>query len=262
MQWRRLLEHAERLRFESVWIADHVQSAVDPARHGIDAWMALAVAAAETEQLTLGTLVTPITFRQPALLGRMAEALSSLCNGRFVLGLGLGWNADEHATFGIPFPEFAERVRLLEDGLRLIQRVAPEVPLLIGGSGRSSLALAARYASEWNMTTASAETFAARSAELDRLCVEAGRDVGAVRRSVACGVLVGADADDVARRAARLSRIVPGLSVDRAREMGWIAGTRVEVTASLAALLRAGVERVMFGIYDHDDVDALELLRA
>ncbi|HEV7663162.1 MAG TPA: LLM class flavin-dependent oxidoreductase, partial [Chloroflexota bacterium] len=190
--WRKTFETAERLGFASLWLSDHLQSPWVSERHGLEPWVALSVAAAETERLRLGPLVSPITFREPALVARMAEALAALSGGRFVLGLGLGWNAAEHAEFGIAFPSLADRVRRLADGLGRIRQVLGDldVPLLIGGSGpRSTLPLVARYADEWNMTTSSVERYAERAAQLAVLSDAAGRAPGAIRHSVAVGVL-------------------------------------------------------------------------
>ena len=139
-QWRRLVDAAEDRGFDSIWISDHLLPGSGEDRGGLDAWLALAVAAATTQRVGLGPLVTPITFRQPGLLARMAANLDSLSQGRFVLGLGLGWNAHEHAAYDLPFPPLRERARLLEAGLATIRRALPaRVPELIGGMGRSSL---------------------------------------------------------------------------------------------------------------------------
>ena len=83
------------------------ESPWSPESAWIGSVVALAVAAAETRRIRLGTLVSPITFRQPAIVARMAEAIDALAPGRFVLGLGLGWNADEHAAHGLAFPSVA-----------------------------------------------------------------------------------------------------------------------------------------------------------
>ena len=139
--WRRVYTNAERLGFHSVWISDHFQSPYAAERHGLDAWVALAVAAAETRRVVFGPLVSPITFRVPAIVARMAESLYDLSQGRFVLGLGLGWNAAEHAANRIIFPPAMERRRQLEEGIRQIRRDLDDrrVPLIIGGGGPRSL---------------------------------------------------------------------------------------------------------------------------
>src|SRR5205823_2503436 len=130
----------ERLGFDSVWLSDHLESPWQPGRHGLDPFVALTVAAAESTRIQLGTLVSPITFRPPAILGRMAEAIDALAPGRFVLGLGLGWNADEHAAHGLAFPSARERLAALSEGLARV-RESWHGPILIGGSGEATLRL-------------------------------------------------------------------------------------------------------------------------
>ena len=267
-QWRRLVAAAEERGFDSVWISDHLLSGSGEDRGGLDAWLALAVAAADTERITLGPLVTPITFRQPGLLARMAANLDSLSQGRFVLGLGLGWNAQEHAAYDLPFPPLGERARLLEAGLATIRRVLPaRVPVLIGGMGRGSLGRVARHADEWNLTTSSPEVYARLSRSLADACQAVGRDPATVRRSVSVGILVGQDAAELARRGEAMRRLVPGLADVRpndllptVRERGWVAGTPAEVVAALRRLADAGVDRAMLGHYDLDDTDVLDLI--
>ncbi len=269
--WRATYAAAERLGFDSVWLSDHVQSpwaGTPDARHGLETWTALAVAAAETRRITLGSLVSPITFREPALLARMAESIDALCPGRLVVGLGLGWNAAEHAAAGIAFPPTAERARRLADGIECIRRelAGRRVPILVGGGGqRSTLPLVARYADEWNVTTGSVVDYRRMSQQLDALCQAIGRDAREIRRSVATGVLVGRDASDLAERAARMRRCVRPLAeaddvLDGARGMGWLVGTSEMLVATLSELRMAGVERVMLGHYDVAHVDTLALL--
>ncbi|MGI9148358.1 MAG: LLM class flavin-dependent oxidoreductase [Chloroflexota bacterium] len=271
-RWRKAYMAAERLGFESVWASDHLASAWVPQSHGLEPWVALSVAAAETRRVRLGPLVSPITFRRPALVARMAEAIDDLSLGRFVLGLGLGWNADEHTRFGIPFPPLSERARLLADGIEQVRDVlgGRHVPLLVGGSGlRSTLPLVARYADEWNLTTASLDVYQARSQRLDGLCSELGRDPKAIRRSIAVGCLIGSDLADLRARGRRLQRAVPPLAhaeddadalVQAARGIGWVAGTPADIVAMLRPLSQAGVDLAILGHYDLDDDAALELI--
>jgi alkanesulfonate monooxygenase SsuD/methylene tetrahydromethanopterin reductase-like flavin-dependent oxidoreductase (luciferase family) len=283
--WRTTYTAAERLGFESVWISDHLVSPWYPGRRGLDPWVALSVAAAETSRIRLGPLVSPITFhQQPALLERTAQALAQLAPNRFVLGLGLGWNAAEHARFGMPFPPAAERVRLLRDAIERIgasgrgdkrrsrsasrSRSRSRIPLLIGGRGpRGTLPLVARYADEWNLTTASVEVYRAASARLEECCQETGRDPRAILRSVAMGVLIGRDADEIARRSQRMRSLVLPLSgldvadiVAASRRLGWVAGTPRQIVSELQSLADAGVDLAIFGHYDTRDVAALELI--
>ena len=262
--WRSTCTTAERLGLESVWLSDHLQSSWN-ARHGLETWTALAVAAAETQRLVLGPLVSPVTFREPAIVARMAESLQSLSGGRFVVGLGLGWNADEHAAAGIAFPSVDERSRRLAAAAERI-RCETNVPLLIGGSGaRGTLPLVARYANQWNMTTASVADFSRVSRQLDALCADVGRAARDILRSLACGVLVGHDARDLHARAERMRTCIAPLAdvedvLQAAREMGWLVGTTGEIRGRLQAFAAAGVERAILGHYDLRDFATLELL--
>lgn len=259
--WRRTFRAAERLGFESIWISDHLESSWVPGRHGLDAWTALAIAAAETQRLVLGPLVSPITFREPAIIARMAQSLDDLTQGRFVLGLGLGWNAEEHLAAGIAFPSHGERANRLRLGIERIRAEWSErhIPILIGGKGtRITLPLVARYADEWNLTTSSVDEYWRSAAELDRQCRGIGRDPREIQRSVAAGVLLQG-------RAERMRRVVRPLSTaadvpKAARDMGWLVGTGDEIAAQLHALAGAGVDRVIFGHYDLDDSALLECL--
>jgi alkanesulfonate monooxygenase SsuD/methylene tetrahydromethanopterin reductase-like flavin-dependent oxidoreductase (luciferase family) len=260
--WRQTYRTAERLGFESIWLSDHLSSPWSAERHGLEPWLALSVAAAETERLRFGPLVSPVTFREPALVARMAEGLANLSSNRFVLGLGLGWNADEHARFGIAFPPVAERTRRLADGLARIRDMLADsqVPILLGGSGpRSTLPLVARYADEWNLTTSSVEVYQERAARLATLCAAAGRDTQAIRHSVAAGVLIGRDTADLRARTERLRLLVPPLAGGH-EALGWVAGTPKDVVDQLRPLAEAGVALAILGHYDLDDVATLELI--
>ncbi len=265
-RWRAICARAEQLAFESLWISDHLQSPWSETNAELEAWTALSVAAVETRRIRLGPLVSPVTFREPAVMARMAMALQELSGGRFTLGLGLGWNRAEHQTFGIPFPSVAERAR----SLRETACASQGVPLLIGGSGEKvTLPLVAEYADEWNLTTASPELVEQRSAVLARLCAERGRDPARIRRSVAVGFLIGRDETELRDRSRRMQAWVPSLAEvsleevpDKARSMGWLVGMPQEVRQQMRALEAVGVERIVFGHYDLEDDAVLEVVAA
>jgi alkanesulfonate monooxygenase SsuD/methylene tetrahydromethanopterin reductase-like flavin-dependent oxidoreductase (luciferase family) len=268
--WRRTVALAERLGFESLWISDHLRSPWSATRHGLDPWMALAVAASETQRLIFGPLVSPIMLREPAVVERMAESLDALSAGRLVIGLGLGWNADEHSQAGIAFPPISERARRLVECVERIRRGlgARRIPILIGGAGaRSTLPIVARCADEWNITGGSPAVYQQAAVVLDRLCREIDRDPGEIHRSVAAGVLIGRDARELTERGRRLRSLVQPLAevadVSHAvRAMGWLVGTPTEVVEQIRQLAAVGVERVMLGSYDLDDTGVLEILSA
>jgi alkanesulfonate monooxygenase SsuD/methylene tetrahydromethanopterin reductase-like flavin-dependent oxidoreductase (luciferase family) len=264
-RWRALFGAAETLGFESIAVSDHLCSPWVAERHGLDAWLALTVAAVETQNVRLGPLVSPVTFRPPAVLARMAESLAALSGGRLTVGIGLGWNREEHVAFGVGFPPVEERARLLEQTAQLLRGT---VPVLIGGaSERFTLPLVARYADEWNVTTAAVAHYVERSAVLDRLCVDVGRDPASISRSIAVGCLIGRDVADLLARGRRIQEWVPPLASVRvddvpnaARELGWVVGTPAEIVGQLRSLADAGVQRALLGHYDQVDLDALELI--
>jgi alkanesulfonate monooxygenase SsuD/methylene tetrahydromethanopterin reductase-like flavin-dependent oxidoreductase (luciferase family) len=267
-RWRATYTAVERLGFESVWLSDHIQSPWSDGQHGLETWTALSVAAAETRRVVLGPLVSPVTLREPAVVARMAESLDTLAPGRFVVGLGLGWNADEHAAAGIAFPAAAERARRLTETVTRIRcEIADRrVPLLIGGGGaRLTLPLVARFADEWNVTTGSVADFRRMNEQIDALCREIGRNPREIRRSAATGVLIGRDPRDLVERANGMRHCVPPLAqvedvVEEARGMGWLVGTPEMVIARLREFRDAGADRVMLGHYDLGSVGALEVL--
>lgn len=293
-RWRRLIVLAEELGFESIWRSDHLLSLIDATRDSLETWVALTLAAAESTRLIFGPLVSPITFRHPALLAKMAVDLDSLSGGRLVLGVGAGWNEQEHRAFGIAFPSTRERFERLEEGIEVVRRLLGDgpahfsgrhyqldgadprpkpapgrtIPILLGGMGeRRALPLVARYADEWNLTTASPAIYRARSERLAAICRSIGRDPSEIKRSVAAGLLIGANASELRRRCQVMQTLIPSLaeldtdSVPEAvREAGWVAGTPDTIVECLRALAAEGVERAMLQLNDHTDEASLRLV--
>jgi len=211
VRWTELLAIARRVEeaaYESVWVGDHMLYRGDgrSERGPWDAWTTLAALAAATDRVRLGPLVAATAFHAPGLLARMAATVDEISGGRFVLGLGSGWNETEFRAFGIPFDRRAARfleafeiVRRLLDGERvtfagehyatedavLLPPPARRVPLMIGTRGPRLLAATLPHVDVWNCWYDWYGNSAAGFAEL------AARIPGTVRRS-AC-VLVALD---------------------------------------------------------------------
>ena len=207
-RWRHVIALAERLGYPSLFRSDHFFGGVQ--KETIDVFLSFVLAATESQKLRFGPLVTPVTFRPPVVIGRMAQQLDALSNGRFVLGLGAGWFADEHRIYGLPFPPTPERYDRLEEALELIKvlwyeepgvysgkyykldgtRSSPHPPpgrpkILIGGAGpKRTLRLVAEHADEWNATTLPVERYRSAVDMLERHCTDVGRDPASVRRSM------------------------------------------------------------------------------
>ena len=293
--WRRIMARVEELGFESLWRSDHFMSLVDSNRDVLETWVALTLAAAETTRLRFGSLVCPMTFRHPSLLAQMAAAVDTLSGGRLVLGVGAGWNEQEHLAFGIPFPPLRERMHMLEEGIEVITRLLgngpayfagryyqldganphpkptqqPRIPLLIGttSAGRM-LRIVARYADEWDVPgITSPDAYRARRERLVAYCRAIDRDPGEILRCVSTAYLIGRDTPELCWRAVAMQQLIPSLAAhapdavpDVLRAEGWLVGTPEQIIAQLQALAAEGVQRVMFQHNDHTDFAALELL--
>ncbi len=281
-RWKRLAQAVEDLGFVGLFRSDHFTNARPPDKASLELWVSLAYLATHTRRIEFGPLVTPLSFRHPVHTARMAKDVDDLSGGRLVLGLGAGWQAREHRMFGFPLGSLSERFDRLAEGLEVITRLLradervtfrgryfhledavllprPARPggprLLVGGNGlRRTLPLVARYADEWNALFLTPEGFAERNARLDARLRAVGRAPEAVRRSLMTGLIFGRDEADLARR---LEGRAPA---NELRARGVVVGTPAQVRAQLAALGRAGVQRVMLQWLDLDDLDGLAAL--
>ena len=115
-RWFRIADRVESLGLDSLWRSDHFFSLMGHLeRPALECWTSLTALAQRTQRLRFGPLVSPMTFRHPALLARMAAAVDGLSSGRLILGLGAGWNDAEHQAFGISLPPLKERFDRLEE---------------------------------------------------------------------------------------------------------------------------------------------------
>lgn len=274
-RWRKIAPAADLLGFASLRCSDHCLSVSGvEGRHSLQTWIALALAAEWTDRIELGPMVSPMTFYQPAVLGRMALAVDELSGGRVILGVGTGWYQAEHERMGIPFPGLRERFDMLEAGIARIRSVLDgrPIPILIGGGGeRRTLTLAAREATEWNLLGHDPEAYQAKSAVLDERCREVGRDPSEIRRSLMSGYLIGRDQGELEKRATALQEVLPDLAGTppaevvatlRDRRGRWMVGSPEEIVREMGRYVEAGVQRFMLQHYLLDDSEGLELLAA
>jgi len=279
-RWQRMARAVEDLGFAGLYRSDHFTNAQPPDEDSLELWTSLTRLADHTHRIAFGPLVSPVSFRHPAMLVRMAAAVQQLGAGRLTLGVGAGWMAREHRNFSYSLLDLDARFCRFEEALSVISRLLagervtfsgqfyefhdavllplPEqrIPLLIGGNGMiRTLPLAARYADEWNGVSLTPEAFTLRTQRLDALLRERGREPASVRRSLMTGLVFGHDDADVRRQ-------LGGRSPDDARAEGRIVGTADDVREQLAALGAAGVQRVMLQYLDYDHLDRLEAFAA
>lgn len=201
--------HAAQTGWDGVWAADHFMPAVAPTgRPMLECFTVLSALAATVPRLRIGSLVAGNTYRHPAVLANMVATLDQVSGGRVILGLGAGWQENEHAAYGIEFFDVPGRLARLEEACAVVRTllddpkanfqgrfytltdapaepkpVQARLPLLIGGGGeRVTLRIAARWADEWN-TWGLPEVLAAKGAVLERHCEAIGRDPGEIARS-------------------------------------------------------------------------------
>jgi alkanesulfonate monooxygenase SsuD/methylene tetrahydromethanopterin reductase-like flavin-dependent oxidoreductase (luciferase family) len=141
---------AEAAGVDRVLLPDHLAYGSFGTRQ-LEAWTSMAALAASTIRVGLGFSVLSATFRPPGLLAKMADTLDQIASGRLALGLGAGFDPEEHARFGLPFPSPAQRIALLEECCATVRRLCDRpFPLVIGSSGDRAMEVVARYADEWN----------------------------------------------------------------------------------------------------------------
>ena len=294
-RWFRIADRVESLGLDSLWRSDHFFSLMGhPERPALECWTSLTGLAQRTERIRFGPLVSPMTFRHPALLARMASAVDGLSEGRLVLGVGAGWNEEEHEAYGIPLPPLKERFDRLEEGIAVIKALwtggpvdfeghfyrlhgaaayprpvqRPTPPMLIGGDGEIRLLrIVARDADEWNSHAPGPDAYRLKRARLEEHCRAVGRNPDAIHRSWMGGVLIARNEGELAEKGrwmqsflAALRDVPPDRAPDELRRRSWIVGTPDQVASQLDAWSSAGVERVMFQWYNLDDLDGLGLL--
>ena len=200
---------AEEAGFDSIWVWDHF---VDLARWEdplLEGWMMLSYLAGVTDRIKLGTLVTGVTYRYPAILVKQMSTLDVISGGRGWFGVGAAWNEREHKAFGVEFPPLKERFELLEDMLQIAHRAwkgergafdgrhvhlteqidapppiqRPHPPILIGGGGeKKTLRLVAQYADATHQTTADPAEFRHKMEVLQEHCSDVGRNFEEIER--------------------------------------------------------------------------------
>ncbi len=262
--WTDVLEgarHAEATGWDGVYVADHFMADAGgpypPDAPNLEATAAIAALAAATERVRLSALVFGITYRQPAVLAKWAATTDHVSGGRLLLGVGAGWQENEHEQYGIRLGPPRERVVRFEEALRILRGLFDEtsttvegehytvrdagawpkpvqdhLPILVGAKGDRMLGLVARHADEWNMWSTPA-SLAERRAVLDRHCGAIGRDPAEIATSTQALVFV---LDDDAK------------AEDLEAAMGerpCVAGTPARIAERVAAWRDVGVDELI-----------------
>jgi len=254
-----LARHVERTGWDGVWYADHfMPNTADATGPVHEVWTTLSALAVSVPRIRIGPLVLGNTYRHPAVVANMAATLDHVSGGRAVLGLGGGWQENEHAAYGLPFHTVGTRLRMLDEACQVIKALftmerasfdgryytltdAPlepkpvqnPLPLMIGGGGEKvTLRIAAQHADEWNVWGDVAR-LRQKMGVLDGHCERLGRDPATLARSAAALVYLSDDAGQV-RRINEEPQARPS-----------IAGNAAGLADIVAAYAEAGVDELI-----------------
>lgn len=274
---------ADRLGYDSIWFVDHMWSRGMPDVDHLEAWTLMSATAAVTERLRIGTLVLCNSYRNPALLAKMASSLDHVSNGRFVLGMGAGWMDEEYRAYGYPFPSTRVRIEQLEEALAVIKRLftegrasfqgkyyavdeaannpkpvqQPGPPILIGGAGEKYLLrVVAEHADIWNCPNNVAPLLPQRLETLRRHCDAVGRDPDEIEVSEQTIMVLGRDEQDLQQKIAGAKAMLGKVfDIDQTA----LIGTPEQLIEAIQARSRQGVTffTTLFG--DLNQPDTIEL---
>jgi F420-dependent oxidoreductase-like protein len=251
--------HAADTGWDGIWFADHFMPFMGDETGPVhEAWTVLAAIGATVPGVRIGPLVTGNTYRNPAVLAKMAATVDHISAGRCVLGLGAGWQENEHRAYGLEFSTVRGRLDRLEEACRVIKAlfaddvsnldlehyrlvdaplspkpVQDRLPLLIGGGGeKRTLRITAQYADEWNVW-GDPELLRQKMAVLDDHCADVGRDPGEIERSAVALLFLSDDREYLDKM--------------RSRDVGrpTIIGDVDEVSAVVADYQAAGVHELI-----------------
>ena len=253
-----LASYVESVGWHGFWLPDHYMSntaddspGLDPA---LDCWTVLAAVAATVPNLRLTSMVSPVTIHHPVVLAKRVVTVDQISNGRAVLGLGAGWQVNEHRGYGFELRQPAERVTHFIEAIRVIRElldneradlagrwytlsdaafepkpVQSPLPLLVGTAGSRMLRTVARYANAWN-TWGSPSTVAAATERFITACATEARDPASILRSAQALVYI---ADNDAHR----DELLATIRTDRA-----IVGTTAEIVDVVGQYMQAGLD--------------------
>ena len=278
--WSALADACEEHGIATLFRSDHYISQSDEFGNvAHDAWTVIAALAARRTTLRFGTLVSPATFRAPALLANAVATADHVSGGRVELGLGAGWMEREHRAYGFDFPETPVRVEMFAEQLEIVHRLwteervdfrgrhyalddapglptvqRPRPPMIVGGSGkRGTVEPALRFADEYNAPFVSVAE-----------AVEIRERTRPLRFSVMTSCLVGETHDEAVERAHELYSLRQRAAPFEAWLEGFtgraIVGSIDEVATQLREYERAGCDRVMLQHLNHRDLESVRLI--
>ncbi|HKV60101.1 MAG TPA: LLM class F420-dependent oxidoreductase [Ktedonobacteraceae bacterium] len=278
----RVAREAETLNFHSIWLYDHFHTVPTPTQEmTFECWTSTAALARDTKRVRIGQLVTCNSYRNPALLAKIASSVDALSHGRLDFGIGAGWYEEEYRAYGYAYPDTRERLQRLHEAIQVILAMwtqdeanfegqyyqvrgainqpkgvqKPHIPLLIGGGGEKvTLKLVAQYADACNVGDGVAN-IKHKLAVLKQHCDEIGRDYNSIRRTTLVDHCAIADTEEQA-----IAKLTPGqrkyLDILRQTEL---IGTPAMIRQRLAEYEEAGIQEIVIRFVDATKLESLRL---
>jgi probable F420-dependent oxidoreductase len=268
---RAIARQAEADGFDCIWLADHLlyRTPGEPTRGIWENWTILSALAEATERIDIGTLVLCNSFRNPAILAKMATTADEVSNGRLILGVGAGWNEPEYRAFGLPFDHLVDR---LEEALQILRPLlrqghvdfegtyyraencdilphgprASGPPILVGGEGPRLMRLAAQYADLWNTGyLGNPETLYEPRTKFENACHRVNRDPATIGLTVFIGLWF------------------PDLQPEKPSFFPTpLTGSEEDIAHSIRGYEELGVQHLMFQVVPYNQVSLGRLTKA
>ena len=278
----RVAQEAEAAGYSSIWLYDHFHTVPTPTQEvTFECWTSTAALARDTKRVRLGQMVTCNSYRNPALLAKIASTVDALSHGRLDFGIGAGWYEHEYVAYGYQYPSTHERLARLREAVQIILAMwtqeeanfegtyyqvkgainqpkgvqKPHIPLLIGGGGEKvTLRLVAQYADGCNIG-GDIPTIKHKLAVLKQHCEELGRDYNSIKRTTLIDDCVIAETE-----AEVLAKLTPEqqTNLEELRQT-WLIGTPEQIRERLAAYEEAGIQELIVRFVDAAQIEPVRL---
>lgn len=285
---RKIAEACESLNFESIWVSDHLFMTTDSVDIPcLECWTTLTSLARDTTKLRLGPMVSSQSYRNPALMAKIAATIDHVSNGRLYFGIGAGWKEVEYSAYGYPYPRPAVRIRQLDDTLQIVKKMwmedkatykgryysiedalcfpkpvqKPHIPIWVGGTGNLTLRVTAKHADACNFAwTLPLDAFKQKLDVLRNHCVNVGRDYQSIRKSAGVMITMAQTKKAVDRKLAEQAkrRDTPYMRY-LSRQRPNLVGTPDVVTEGIREYLALGVDHVILRFHYGDEIASMTL---
>ncbi len=279
----RVAQEAEALGYDSIWLFDHFHTVPTPTQEPtFECWTSTAALARDTKRVRIGQMVTCNSYRNPALLAKMASTVDVLSHGRLDFGIGAGWYEQEYRAYGYAFPDGPTRLRQLRDAVQIIRAMwtqeeatfegkyaqvhgainqpkgvqKPHIPLLIGGAGEQvTLKMVAQYGDACNIGHLDNEGFARKFAIIKQHCENVGRDYNEIHRTVLLNCAI---AETDAEALAKSGPYLRNIPADQLRQRA-LVGTPDAIRKRLIEVEQAGAQEVILFMQDSAQLEAVRM---